>query len=267
MGHIDMKDAMMRTGLEAQRGMTRGVPGRVVPIASGADIASRMLHSERMYRPASMHRVVAEAMTIKETSFFRDLLPFQILRESIVPRLMEKRRDVKRLRLWSAGCATGQEAYSLAMMLSDRFPELEDWDVQIVGTDISGPACTYARRGVYSRLEMNRGLPVRLMLRYFVRCGDEWSVSEPLRKMTTFTQGDLNEPGMMEAEFDVVLLRNVLLYLAPGERARALAEVYARMHPDASLLLGTSEQAEDATDLFQMELNEEQMFYRAVVAA
>jgi hypothetical protein len=166
---------------------------RIVSIRSGVELASRMLRSEAMVRPVAMHRVVAEAMTIKETSFFRDYLPFEILAEVLLPEVIRRRERVRRLRLWSAGCATGQEAYSLAMMICDRFPELESWDVQIVGTDISRSACAYAQRGRYSRLAMNRGLPARLMVRYFERSGDEWTVRPEVKRLVRFEHGDLRE--------------------------------------------------------------------------
>jgi chemotaxis protein methyltransferase CheR len=243
----EMADAMLR------------MPGRVVEIASGADIAARMLRMGRLQGPTNMHRVVAEAMTVRETSFFRDVVPFQVLGEQILPELIARRKSERRLRLWSAGCATGQEAYSLAMVLLDRFPELEEWDVRIVGTDISRSACAYARRGRYSRLEINRGLPARRMLRYFERDGEEWQVREELRRMVRFECADLGVG--CEGKFDVVLLRNVLLYFSAEERSRVLAAVYARMRSRGVMLLGASE---EACELFQVECVREQVFYRVV---
>jgi chemotaxis protein methyltransferase CheR len=239
---------------------------RIVSIRSGVELASRMLRSEAMVRPVAMHRVVAEAMTIKETSFFRDYLPFEILAEVLLPEVIRRRERVRRLRLWSAGCATGQEAYSLAMMICDRFPELESWDVQIVGTDISRSACAYAQRGRYSRLAMNRGLPARLMVRYFERSGDEWTVRPEVKRLVRFEHGDLRESAEGRVPcFDVALLRNVLPYFHGRERMEVLAETYARLESDAVLLVGNSEQIEDAPELFAMEFAREQAFYRAVI--
>jgi len=241
------------------------LPHRVVHMATGSEIAARMLRSEAVMRPLAVHRVVAEAMTIKETSFFRDHTPFEMLAERLLPEMIRKRKHERTLRLWSAGCATGQETYSLAMMIRDRFPELADWDVKIIGTDISATACVYARRGRFSRLEINRGLPVRMLLRYFERCGDEWTVRDELKQMVRFEHGDLRSSTVTSVEsFDMVLLRNVLPYFTAQERATVLAETYARLQPDAVLMLGISEQLEDAPELFEADFDREQPFYRVV---
>jgi len=244
---------------------------RLKPVAhdSGARNVADLMKMLRSTRPANLHRVVAEAMTIKETSFFRDVAPFKLLEARLIPEMIARCRRERRLRLWSAASSTGQEAYSLAILLRDRFPELADWDVRIVGTDISQLACEYARHGRYSRLEINRGLPVRLLLRYFERNGEEWRVCEELRRIVTFERANLCEPpprslksyGM---QFDLVLLRNVLMYFAPEDRSRVLREACARMHPQAALLLGNAEQAEDSSDLFHVEFDRDCYFYRPI---
>ena len=245
---------------------------RLLPVAAsaGAGSVGDLMKRLRTERPAHLHRVVAEAMTIKETSFFRDLLPFSLLRDRLIPELIEQRQQERRLRFWSAASSTGQEAYSLAILLRDRFPQLASWDVQIVGTDISQVACEYARRGRYSRLEINRGLPARLLVRYFESDGEEWRVCEQLRRMVSFERANLCEPAprMLKSatmRFDVVLLRNVLLYFAAEDRSRVLREAHARMHPQAVLLLGNSEQAEDSSDLFRVEFDRDCYFYRPIV--
>ncbi|MEO6922317.1 MAG: protein-glutamate O-methyltransferase CheR, partial [Bryocella sp.] len=205
-----------------------------------------MLRSEAMVRPVAMHRVVAEAMTIRETSFFRDHLPWEMLAQCVLPELLAKRRAEKRLRVWSAGCATGQETYSLAMLMMDRSPELDAWDVAITGTDLSPSACTYGRRGRYSRLEINRGLPVRQMLRYFERQGEEWVVKPVVRRLVLFEQGDLRMLTEGGAGFDLVLLRNVLPYFSAADRDAVLVETHSRVKPGGVLLLGATEQIDDA---------------------
>ncbi len=140
---------------------------RLTPIAqlAGASNLEDFVNILKVDRPEHLRRAVAEAMTINETSFFRDLRPFEMLRETILPRLIESRTDVRRLRIWSAASSTGQEAYSLAMMMVDHFPGLAGWDVKIIGTDISRQVIDYARRGRYRRLEVNRGLPARMLLK------------------------------------------------------------------------------------------------------
>src|SRR5271170_7582885 len=123
-----------------------------------------------------LHRAVAEAMTINETSFFRDHAPFEMLREVVLPELIARRRRERLLRIWSAASSTGQEAYSVAMLLCEYFPELAGWDVQIVGTDISRQVLETARQGRYRRIDVNRGLPVRMLVKYLERDGDVWMV-------------------------------------------------------------------------------------------
>jgi chemotaxis protein methyltransferase CheR len=246
---------------------------RLQPVArnAGAESVGGLLRMLRADPPAHLHRVVAQAMTIKETSFFRDIAPFNLLRDRILPKLIEQRSRERRLRLWSAASSTGQEAYSLAMLLRDSFPQLDTWDVQIIGTDISQVACDYARQGRYSRLEINRGLPARMLLKYFKHEGDEWKVNDDLQRMVTFERANLCErpPRSLKSygmKFDVALLRNVLLYFASEDRARVLHEVHARMLPEAVLLLGNSEQAEDSSALFRVEFDKDCYFYRPVLA-
>jgi chemotaxis protein methyltransferase CheR len=242
---------------------------RLKPVAreSGAHSVADLMKQLRGSRPAHLHRVVAEAMTIKETSFFRDMSPFKLLGSRLIPEVIAARRQERRLRLWSAASSTGQEAYSLAILLYEQFPELASWDVQIIGTDISQVACDTAKSGRYSRLEINRGLPARMLIRYFERDGEEWNVCDDIRRLVTFERANLCEPptrGLRSygVKFDIVLLRNVLMYFAPEDRSRVLREVHARMHPHAVLMLGNSEQAEDFSDMFRVEFDKDCYFYR-----
>ena len=232
------------------------------PRVASVDLAAKLMRMVRPQKLATMHRVVAEAMTTKETSFFRDLLPFHLLHDRVIPELIAAREKERRLHLWSAGSATGQEAYSLAMLLYDRFPQLDEWDVRIVGTDVSQAACESARRGRYSRFEINRGLPVSLLVRHFEREGEEvWRIHEEVRRRVSFEQADLRE-ARVEMTFDVVLLRNVLPYLAAEERAEVLRAVHGRMHAGSVMLLGD---AEEAGSLFEEAVDRERAFYRPIV--
>lgn len=215
-------------------------------------------------RPAHLHRAVAEAMTINETSFFRDAKPFDVLRLDVIPKLMEHNRSTRRLRIWSAGSSTGQEAYSVAILLLDCFPELACWDVKIVGTDIARGVIEYARRARYRRLEVNRGLPARLLVKYFERFGEEWEVCGAARALCEFRSANLCAALPALPRFDVVLLRNVLLYFPQADRGGVFTNVYGQMNAGGYLMLGNAEQAEDSTDLFQAEFGEECYFYRPV---
>jgi chemotaxis protein methyltransferase CheR len=240
---------------------------RLTPIArlDGAANLKDLVCLLRDDRTAHLHRAVAEAMTINETSFFRDNRPFEVLRHHVLPRLIEARRDAQSLRIWSAASSTGQEAYSRAMVVTESFPELARWDVKIIGTDISRNCSDYAARGRYRRLEVNRGLPARLLLKYFTRDGDEWEVSPKLRGMCQFTYANLSAALPLLPKFDLVLLRNVLLYFPQQDRTCVFSDVFRQMHHDGYLLLGNAEQAEDSTDLFQAEFAADTYFYRPVV--
>ncbi len=194
-------------------------------------------------------RLIAEAMTINETSFFRDGRPFELLRAELLPRLIEARRVERRLRIWSAACSTGQEAYSLAMLLTEQFPALGSWDIRIEGTDISADVVRRAQSGVYHRIEVNRGLPARHIVRFFDHRGEDWIVKPEIRKLCHFRQANLCQSPLPFAraddKFDVILLRNVMLYFSRETRKTLLAGIHRLLAHDGVLLLGSSEQPAD----------------------
>jgi chemotaxis protein methyltransferase CheR len=239
---------------------------KLTPMVRGAGVANlhefvKLLQSER---PAHLHRAVAEAMTINETSFFRDVKTFNLLRETILPTLVERRRGARRLRIWSAASSTGQEAYSIAMLLAEHFPETAYWDVRILGTDISQRVVGYAQTGRYRRLEVNRGLPARMLLKYMTRREEEWEVSPRLRGMCHFQQLNLCAPLPPIPVCDLVLLRNVLLYFSQSDRAKVFRTIHRLTSMEGYLLLGNAEQAEESTNLFRAEFSGETFFYRPV---
>jgi chemotaxis protein methyltransferase CheR len=231
-------------------------------IAGAADLDAFVQHLRSAGDP--LRSAVGEAMMIHETSFFRDLMPFDLLRRKLLPELIERRRGEKKLRVWSAASSTGQEAYSLAMLLCESFPELEDWSVKIIGTDISSHVSDYAARGRFRRIEVNRGLPARMLVKYFKRDGEEWQIDPRVRKMVEFRVANLCAPLPALPVFDLVLLRNVLLYFPQQDRGCVLTDVYQRLRPDGALVLGNAEQAEDSTDLFQATVEAGCYYYRPV---
>ena len=239
---------------------------RLKPIArlAGAANLKDFVNLLKIDRAPHLHRAVAEAMTVNETSFFRDLKPFEMLRETILPRLIEQRMAQRRLYIWSAASSTGQEAYSLAMLIAEHFPALAGWDVKIIGTDISRYVIDYAQRGRYRRLEVNRGLPARMLLKYLVRDGEEWEISPRIRAMCEFQYANLCEPLPNLPMFDLVMLRNVLLYFPPQDRIALFKQVHRQMAPDGCLVLGNAEQAEDSSDLFEVEFASNSYCYRPV---
>ena len=203
----------------------------------------------RLRKNPELERSIAEAMTINETSFFRDTRPFELLRIDLLQKMIEARRLRRGLRFWSAACSTGQEAYSLAMMVREHFPLLADWDIRIEGTDICGEVVERAQAGSYHRIEMNRGLPARFIVRYFDHVGENWVIKQEVRKMCNFRQANLCAPQLPfrrgEDRFDVIFLRNVMLYFSQETRRTLLANIHRLLAPDGVLFLGSSEQPAD----------------------
>jgi chemotaxis protein methyltransferase CheR len=196
-----------------------------------------------------LERSIAEAMTINETSFFRDGRPFELLRTELLPKLIEARRPARSLRFWSAASSTGQEAYSLGMLMQEHFPQIAGWNIRIEGTDICNEVVEKAQAGRYHRIEMNRGLPARFVVRYFDHVGEDWTVKPELRKMCNFRQANLCTTSLpfnrIDDRFDVIFLRNVMLYFSQDTRKTLLAGIHRLLAPDGILFLGSSEQPAD----------------------
>lgn len=203
----------------------------------------------KMRKDPTLERAIAEAMTINETSFFRDGRPFELLKGELLPKLIESKRMTRSLRFWSAACSTGQEAYSLAMMILEHFPMLASWNIRIEGTDISAEVVERAQEGRYHRIEMNRGLPARFVVRYFDHVGEDWTVKPEVKRMTNFRQANLCGPSLpfnrADDHFDVIFLRNVMLYFSQDTRKTLLANIHRVLSADGVLFLGSSEQPAD----------------------
>ncbi len=182
---------------------------------------------------------VVEALLNNETSFFRDPGVFDLLGSGAFDKIRSARKENKRLRIWSAGCSTGQEAYSLAIMLREAEARWAGWSIDIAATDVSEDAVSRARRGRYSQFEIQRGLPVRTMLQWFQQEGDDWVVDAKLRRMIRFATHSLLTPP--PGQFDVILCRNVLMYFAPAVRSAVFDQLHKALAPDGILMLGAGE--------------------------
>jgi chemotaxis protein methyltransferase CheR len=215
----------------------------------GLSRIGELVHMLRARPDPALENAIAEAMTINETSFFRDLRPFDLLRQELLPKLIEARRNTRALRFWSAASSTGQEAYSLAMLLLEHFPMLAGWTISIEGTDVSAEVVARAQAGCYHRLEINRGLPARFIVRYFDHVGEDWIVKPEVRRLCNFRQANLcgsRAPFQRASDrFDVVFLRNVMLYFAQETRTTLLAGIHRLLPPDGILFLGSTEQPSD----------------------
>ncbi|MCH8615567.1 protein-glutamate O-methyltransferase CheR [Sphingomonas sp. SM33] len=184
---------------------------------------------------------VVEALLNNETYFFRDRTPFDTLAKHALPSLAVKRAAKKRLSIWSCGCSTGQETYSLAMLFADH-PELwKGWSIDILGTDVSSAVIDRARSGTYSQFEVQRGLAITQTIKWFEEAGDGWRILEPLRRNLRFQVHNLLEIAPQPRNFDIVLCRNVLLYLSPEKKTLAFDRLASAMAPDGYFMLGAGE--------------------------
>jgi chemotaxis protein methyltransferase CheR len=198
----------------------------------------------------ALEREVIEAMTTNESSFFRDDKPFAHVRTQALPKLHAARPPGARLRIWSAAASTGQEAYSLAMLLLENRAAFGSREVDILGTDIARDTLARAREGLYTQFEVQRGLPVTMLVKYFKKDGSNWRIADQIRSMASFREynllGDLRPLGT----FDLVFCRNVLIYFDPPTKARVLEAIAKQMAPDGMLYLGGAETVLGVTDRF-----------------
>jgi chemotaxis protein methyltransferase CheR len=197
--------------------------------------------AQKLAPGSALEREVVEAMTTNESLFFRDTKPFDSLRLRVIPRLHAARPPGTRLRIWSAAAATGQEAYSIAMLLADLAPALGDRKTDIIGTDISRDALGRAREGVYSHFEIQRGLPMQMLVKHFVKEDQQWRVKPAIRQAVEFREWNLLSDLRALGQFDVVFCRNVLIYFDAPTKSRVLDAIAAQMAPDGVLFLGGAE--------------------------
>jgi chemotaxis protein methyltransferase CheR len=196
-------------------------------------------------------RECVEAMINNETCFYRDQANFALLTGPVLDSLREKRKATRRLRIWSAACSTGQEPYSLAMYFAENPEKWGGWNIQIHATDVSTSALTQARKGLYSQFEIQRGLPVMLMLKYFTQDGTDWQLSDTIRKAASFAQHNLLDSARTLGAFDLVLCRNMLMYLGDDNRKQVLANIADATTADGILMLGAAETVIGQTDRFE----------------
>ena len=194
-----------------------------------------------MGKEPSLSQQVVEALLNNETYFFRDRAPFDLLSRYALPELAKRRADKRRIRIWSAGCSTGQEIYSLAMLFAESPQDWVGWTVDLLGTDVSTACVDRARTGVYTQFEVQRGLGINQMIKWFEEAADGWRAVEALRRSVRFQVHNLLEPPPHPGGFDIVLCRNVLLYLSPDKRTSAFERLASSMADDGWLMLGAGE--------------------------
>lgn len=211
-------------------------------------------------------REITEAMTTNETLFFRDNSPFEQLQKVVFPRLMANRQSTRHIRIWSAGCSSGQEPYSISMVLKELGPILNDWRIDILATDISRAMLEKARSGLYTQFEVQRGLPIAMLMKYFKQSGDKWEMDPAIRAMVRFEEFNLLDDPTRLGQFDIVFCRNVLIYLDQPTKTKVLEGIFRLMLPDSVLYMGGAETVMGVTEKF-LPVNEHRGMYEVAGAA
>lgn len=214
-----------------------------------------------------LHRKVIDAMTTNETSFFRDIHPFETLRKHVLPELIARRAAHRQLTIWCGAASTGQEPFTLMMVIAEHFPDLLHWNLRFVATDLSAEVLARARSGRFTQLEVNRGLPAAMLVKYFTRQGNEWEFRENLRRKVEFREMNLVADWAGLPQLDLILLRNVLIYFDLETKKAILAKARRLLRPDSYLMLGGAETTFNIDDAFERVVLDKTICYRVSAAA
>ncbi|SON57086.1 Chemotaxis protein methyltransferase [Hartmannibacter diazotrophicus] len=243
----------IRSGLVLSNEKQYLVESRLLPVARKAGLASIALLIGKLRDPREQKLAdeVVEAMTTNESFFFRDKTPFDHLKDVMLPAMLEKRATQRKIRIWCAAASTGQEPYSIAMCLKEMGARLSGWRIEIIGTDISNDVLDRAKAGTYSQFEVQRGLPIQMLLKYFTQRGDTWEISSSLKQMVQWRKLNLLDNFSTLGTFDIVFCRNVLIYFDQPTKVDVLNRISKMVTPDGYLVLGAAETVVGLTDAFQ----------------
>jgi chemotaxis protein methyltransferase CheR len=253
-----------RSAIALEAGKEYLVETRLLPVArkEGLETVEALIRKLRAEPHGALQLSVVEALTTNETSFFRDWKPFEALRSKLIPEAVARRSAERRLDVWSAACSTGQEACSVAMLVREHFPMLATWDIQLHCTDLSQEMVARTRAGRFTQLEVNRGLPAALLVKYFRQDGDEWVIADELRKRLRVSQLNLAGAWPPLPQMDVILLRNVLIYFDLPTRKAILEKVRRQMQSGSVLFLGSAETTLGIHDGFKREESAGTTYFR-----
>lgn len=232
-----------RSGLALTKEKVYLIESRLLPIARqrGLDGLDGLMAALRSNSEEPLLKDITEAMTTNESFFFRDVRPFESFREMLLPALLKAREAKKHIRIWCAACSTGQEPYTLAMCLREEAQKLAGWRTDIIATDISDEVLEKAKAGVYSQFEVQRGLPIQLLVKYFKKAGDMWQIDPAIRGMVRYSQLNLMGDFSKLGAFDIVFCRNVLIYFDQNLKVEVLERIGHLMPSDGFLYLGGAE--------------------------
>ena len=241
-----------RSGLSLAPEKRYLIESRLGPLCRRYNLASLSALAARlkMAGAGELETAVVEAMTTNETFFFRDKTPFELFEKVLLPRYLPARAATKRLRIWCAAAATGQEPYSLAMIFTELAAKFVGWRIDIVGTDICTEVLEKAKAGVYSQFEVQRGLPIQMVLKYFTQNGDQWQIVPAIRSMVEYKPLNLIKDFSQLGSFDIIFCRNVLIYFDGPTKTDVLKRMAAALPDDGTLLLGAAETVIGLSDAF-----------------
>jgi len=239
-------------GMLLETGKEYLVKSRLAPLAHkhGAPNIDHLIERLRSKIHNNLLTDVVEAMVTTETLFFRDIQPFENLRQFVLPELIERRRTERTLNIWCAASSSGQEPYSLAILLNEYFPALGTWRINLLATDVSQEMVQRSSTGCYSQFEVNRGLPTRLLLKWFRQEGAFWYINERVRNSVTFSRLNLAQPWPAMPSWDLIFLRNVMIYFDNEMKKLILERVARVLRRDGYLLLGGAETTLNLSDSF-----------------
>jgi len=226
---------------------------RLTPIAHkrGLETLDDLVNEVRLKRKEDLLTEITEAMTTNESFFFRDNKPFDLFKDTVMPQLMQSRSSKRKLRIWCAAASTGQEPYSLAIILKEMEAKLPGWNIEIIGTDISQEVLDKAKVGLFSQFEVQRGLPIQLLIKYFNQVGDMWQISDEIKNMVSYRKFNLLDPFTLLGSFDVIFCRNVLIYFDQPTKTEVLERMRKLIPDDGTLFLGAAETVLGITDKFK----------------
>ena len=253
-----------RSAIELDISKSYLIEARLAPLAkrNGFGSIDEFVQAVKGKTKLGMESQLVEAMTTNETSFFRDIHPFEALRKTLFPEIRTKYAIQKSMNIWSAACSSGQEIYSIGMLIRENFPDLASWRVNLVATDLSDDILAKAKAGKFSQLEVNRGLPATLIVKYFQRQGLNWELQSEVRNMATFMKLNLIERWPQLPMMDVVFLRNVLIYFSPETKRAILEKIRKVMAPRGVLFLGAAETTMGLDAAFERVQADSSVFYR-----
>jgi len=256
-----------RSGLVLTRDKAYLLESRLLPVARKRSMRSldELIALLRGRPDGELVRQVVEAMTTNESFFFRDIKPFDQFRAYVLPQLLKTRAGKKSIRIWSAACSSGQEPYSIAMILAEERARLQGWTVELVATDLSTEILEKAQAGLYSQFEVQRGLPIQLLVKYFKQQGDRWHIDPSIRAMVKFRCLNLLDDFTPMGHFDVVFCRNVLIYFDQQAKTLVLDRIARMLPADGFLYLGGAETVIGVSDKFQS-LTEQRGIYTTVMS-